>query len=147
MGESFPALTGRALGNSALTGRASCTRKIVSGCRSSMAGKVGKGDRVRVYPYREPTREQSPMPYIAAERRRAITGGSLPKDAGELNYAITALVDRFLKDKNGFRYADLNEAIGAIECAKFELYRRVAAPYEDQKIVEAGDVYTSIEPT
>ncbi|MEP7326868.1 MAG: hypothetical protein ABI836_13025 [Gemmatimonadota bacterium] len=87
------------------------------------------------------------MPYIAAERRRAITDGSLPKDPGELNYAITALVDRFLKDKNGFRYADLNEAIGAIECAKLELYRRVAAPYEDRKIAEAGDVYTSIKPT
>ena len=28
-----------------------------------------------------------------------------------------------------------------MECAKLELYRRVAAPYEDLKISEAGDVY------
>jgi len=33
------------------------------------------------------------------------------------------------------------DAIGALECAKLELYRRVAAPYEDTKIAENGDVY------
>ena len=31
--------------------------------------------------------------------------------------------------------------IGVLECAKLELYRRVAAPYEDDKIDENGDVY------
>jgi hypothetical protein len=36
----------------------------------------------------------------------------------------------------------VNEAIGVLECAKLELYRRVAAPYEDEKIAESGDVYT-----
>lgn len=32
-------------------------------------------------------------------------------------------------------------AKGAIECAKLEFVRRVVSPYEDQKILENGDVY------
>lgn len=34
-----------------------------------------------------------------------------------------------------------SEIIGALECCKLELYRRIAAPYEDIKIGENGDVY------
>ena len=37
-------------------------------------------------------------------------------------------------------YADINSAIGVLECAKLELYRRQAAPYEDKKIEENGEV-------
>ena len=51
---------------------------------------------------------------------------------------------RAAKDAGRTRYAHLNEAIGVLECAKLELYRRVAAPYEDEKIAESGDVYTVI---
>ena len=32
-------------------------------------------------------------------------------------------------------------AIGALEAAKLEFYRRVVAPYEDQKMLDNGDVY------
>jgi len=85
------------------------------------------------------------MPYIKPDRRKAILAGAKPQDPGELNFAITALVDRYLEDKGEIRYAHLNEVIGAIDCAKLELYRRVAAPYEDQKITENGDVYRSIK--
>jgi hypothetical protein len=53
------------------------------------------------------------------------------------------VVDSYLKDKGEIRYARLNEVIGAIDCAKLELYRRIAAPYEDKKITENGDVYRS----
>ena len=81
------------------------------------------------------------MPYIRQERREAILAGAKPQDAGELNFAITALVDNYLKDRGAMRYAHLNEVIGAMDCAKLELYRRVAAPYEDKKIAESGDVY------
>jgi len=83
------------------------------------------------------------MPYIKPERRNAILAGAKPQDAGELNFAITVLVDNFLKDKGEIRYSHLNEVIGALDCAKLELYRRVAAPYEDEKIAENGDVYHS----
>ena len=39
------------------------------------------------------------------------------------------------------RYSKINALIGVLECAKLELYRRVAAPYENDKIDENGDVY------
>ena len=35
----------------------------------------------------------------------------------------------------------------ALECAKLELYRRLAAPYEDEKRKETGDVYRSLPDT
>lgn len=73
------------------------------------------------------------MPYITPERREAILAGAKPQDPGELNFAITTLVDSYLQDKGGIRYGHLNEVIGALDCAKLELYRRVAAPYEDKK--------------
>lgn len=81
------------------------------------------------------------MPYIIPERRkRLVEGNELPDSAGELNYLITKLVDRYIQ-VHGRNYRTLNEAIGVLECAKLELYRRVAAPYEDEKIKENGDVY------
>lgn len=86
------------------------------------------------------------MPYVNQEARARIDAGERPRDAGELNYAITRMVDAYLAGLAGeagrLRYAHLNEAIGVLECAKLELYRRVAAPYEDEKITESGDVYT-----
>lgn len=59
--------------------------------------------------------------------------------AGNLNYAITKLIDSLYD----LRYSEINEAVGALECAKLELYRRVAGPYEDLKAIENGDVYKS----
>jgi hypothetical protein len=86
------------------------------------------------------------MPYIAQDARTRIDEGAVPENAGELNYALTRLVDAYLaraaKTDGRLRYAHVNEAIGVLECAKLELYRRIAAPYEDEKIAESGDVYT-----
>ena len=84
------------------------------------------------------------MPYIDDRARKRLADGGVPETSGELNYAITRLVDEYLVRAGGVRYAHLNEAIGALECAKLELYRRVAAPYEDTKIEESGDVYESL---
>ena len=83
------------------------------------------------------------MPYIDREARERIGRGDPPQNAGELNYALTRLVDDFLSRKGELRYAHLNEAMGALECAKLEVYRRLAAPYEDKKKEESGDVYRS----
>lgn len=85
------------------------------------------------------------MPYIAPKDRERLEGGGRPATAGELNYAITRLVDDYLVRKGGLRYGHLNEVMGALECAKLELYRRLAVPYEDRKIEEAGDVYRAKE--
>ena len=79
------------------------------------------------------------MPYIDPEARTRLAAGDMPASAGELNYAITVLVDAYA---GRVRYAHLNEAIGVLECAKLELYRRVTAPYEDEKMAESGDVYS-----
>lgn len=83
------------------------------------------------------------MPYIKKERRKEINSGVTPADVGELNYAITKMVDQYIIENGGLRYARINDAIGALECAKMELYRRIAVPYEDGKIESDGDVYES----
>jgi len=61
-------------------------------------------------------------------------------NAGELNYLITRLCITFMND-NGKNYQNINNVVGALEGAKMEFYRRYAAPYEDTKIKENGDVY------
>lgn len=84
------------------------------------------------------------MPYVDAEARKRLDTGGAPQSAGELNYLITRLVDGYLGRRGAPRYQDLNEAVGALECAKLELYRRLAAPYEDRKMREHGDVYEAL---
>lgn len=81
------------------------------------------------------------MPYVAPQARDELAAGSRPSNAGELNYALTTIVNAFIKDY-GLSYATVNSCVGVLECAKLELYRRIAAPYEDKKIIENGDVYT-----
>ena len=81
------------------------------------------------------------MPYIDADARKRMDAGAKAGTPGELNYAITRIADDYLVRKGKLRYAHLNEVIGALECAKLEFYRRLAAPYEDQKIASEGDVY------
>ena len=58
---------------------------------------------------------------------------------GELNYLITKLGLLYLH-KHGKSYNTISDVIKAMECAKLEFYRRVAVPYEDQKIIDNGDV-------
>lgn len=81
------------------------------------------------------------MPYVKNSDRIRLDSGANPETAGELNYMITKTVDAYLNRKSP-GYADFNEAIGVLECAKLELYRRIVAQYEDIKITENGDVYT-----
>ena len=91
------------------------------------------------------------MPYIPDEKRdgfeNALTSlvarmiACDEKDrAGMMNYCISTLMSKTLK-AHGTNYALLNELIGVLECAKLELYRRVASPYEDLKIQSNGDVF------
>jgi hypothetical protein len=66
--------------------------------------------------------------------------GSEGFEAGELNYIITTLTHQYV-NLHGKSYNTYNAAIGVLECAKQELYRRKIAPYEDKKIDENGDVF------
>ena len=87
------------------------------------------------------------MPYIKSEKRKkyemiiqelvSILKPLPPEEVdGDLNYVVTKL----LKEVYPLRYYHINKAVGVLECIKLEFYRRVAAPYEDLKIKESGDV-------
>lgn len=91
------------------------------------------------------------MPYIEKSDRRAldfsieslaIRLATYDEVAGKFNYSISKMLDIIIERK-GLNYANVNEFIGALECIKLELYRRIASPYEDKKIQENGDVYDS----
>lgn len=77
------------------------------------------------------------MPYIKKERREQMES---PQNAGELNFLFSIISRAYLEEK-GKNYQHINDIIGALEGAKLEMYRRIAAPYEDTKIQENGDVY------
>jgi len=69
--------------------------------------------------------------------------GPIPQNPGELNYIFSSFIDSYVKRK-GLSYTTLNEVIGVLECCKMEVYRRVAAPYEDRKLQINGDVFEDI---
>ena len=85
------------------------------------------------------------MPYIKQEdRNRFIKLVEMIdvqeiKSAGELNYLLTIMAHRFLNQKPE-NYQSYNDAIGALEGCKLELYRRHVGEYEDVKVRENGDV-------
>lgn len=81
------------------------------------------------------------MPYIKSVDKQVVVNEG-PRTAGELNFFITLTIQKYVLDK-GLSYQNINDVVGALEGAKMEFYRRVAAPYEDGKIVENGDVYVS----
>jgi len=97
------------------------------------------------------------MPYISRELRERLDGaietllarmgeeglggsaGLTAGGPGVVNYVITRIVAGACL-RGGTNYAKINEAVGVLECAKLEFYRRLAGPYEDKKIDASGDV-------
>lgn len=88
------------------------------------------------------------MPYIKKEDRAFLEDiakeavnelKKLPNDelVGNLNYIISKICWE-LSDPP--KYAKFNAIIGALECAKLEMYRRMISPYEDKKILQNGDI-------
>jgi hypothetical protein len=95
------------------------------------------------------------MPYISQDKRHqldpyiedlyhCLVGMRLDDEStnteGNLNYLITRLLMKIYGDRDSTRYSQINDAIGMLECCKLELYRKVAAPYENQKEHENGQV-------
>lgn len=92
------------------------------------------------------------MPYITKEKRKVLDDiiDNLHKELvnlqlddpdtnnmeGNLNYVIT----RLLRKVYGKSYRDINDSIGMLACVMLEHYRTFAAPYEDIKKEENGDV-------
>jgi hypothetical protein len=78
------------------------------------------------------------VPYITKQDREYVKS---PISAGQLNYFITRLCHQYLSDL-GVSYQNINSVIGALECAKLELYSEIARPYEMKKKYENGSVST-----
>lgn len=82
------------------------------------------------------------MPYVPADRRPVIRPHStaIAQTEGELNFQVTCLVVDYLQ-QHGLSYERIGDVTGALTNAAQEFYRRVAGPYEDEKIEKNGDVY------
>ena len=92
------------------------------------------------------------MPYIKAENRPAVENfidgivdhlvneDTEDSRAGILNYTISSIISRYLQAE-GVSYNRLNSLIGVLECAKLEIYRKVAVPYERNKCIMNGEVF------
>jgi hypothetical protein len=94
------------------------------------------------------------MPYIANDARGrldphihslakeicALTGddGHEAAFAGYLNYACTRLALAVIP---AVRYWSIATVVGVFKTVGDEFYRRVAAPYEDERAAQNGDVY------
>jgi hypothetical protein len=59
--------------------------------------------------------------------------------SGPLNYVITKLLIAWMGPRPC--YDNFNDVIGVLRCVELEMYRRMVAPYEDEKIAAHGDVY------
>jgi len=88
------------------------------------------------------------MPYIKQEDKNSIStdyisvlAAEIGDNPGKLNFVITCLINEALELSQNPSYLAISQAVTALECAKLELYRRIAGPYEDKKIKENGDVY------
>lgn len=88
------------------------------------------------------------MPYIDKEDRKKLdeavdgvvekfVGGAFADSLGNLNYVISRIVAGCIGKPS---YSKIAMATGVLENVKQELYRRMAAPYEDRKILENGDI-------
>ncbi len=93
------------------------------------------------------------MPYILETDREVIEQDLIdvgldwtPDNAGELNFVVSTFIANYIR-ANGLKDANVNEMIGALECAKMELNRVIIGPYEDIKIRENGPVYQGILPS
>lgn len=85
------------------------------------------------------------MPYIDQASRQELWHGRLAQTPGELNFVIAEICNAYLDMKcaGANNYSEFNEVIGVLECQKLELYRRLVAPYEDKKLEQSGDVYST----
>lgn len=86
------------------------------------------------------------MPYIKPISRSMLKSTTdaieqnPPITIGDLNYIMTKTCHSYLNKQLQLNYQAYNDVIGALECCKLEMYRRLVSSYEDEKIAENGDV-------
>ncbi len=78
------------------------------------------------------------MPYINDKDKQSLETGHI-LTPGQLNYMIHGLLAKYLEDRV-LSYQAINDIMGVLVCVQAEFYRRLAAPYENQKIAHNGDV-------
>ena len=81
------------------------------------------------------------MPYIKHKRKAQLAINDTPKNVGELNYSICVLIQNYIDEHGPANYELLNSIHGVLDCVDKEIYRRLTAPYEDEKIKENGDIF------
>ncbi len=92
------------------------------------------------------------MPYILEKDRKSLQKHvdvdrvcdyfsimSLREFAGNLNYLITRIVNRFVK-VDGKKYFTFAVIVGTLICCVLEIYRKRVVPYEEIKEKENGSV-------
>lgn len=94
------------------------------------------------------------MPYIKPEGRQwldrpidelveAIQSGNKMTDeeflsiCGEINYTISSFIGKLIDEPS---YSKIAMITGVLENIKQEFYRRIASPYETNKMVQNGDI-------
>lgn len=95
------------------------------------------------------------MPYISQDKRHVLDpviddlhrslvelemDDEMNNMEGNVNYIFSRLLLMVYGDRDSTRYAQINDAMGVLASVQAEYYRKVAAPYEDQKAFENGDV-------
>ncbi len=84
------------------------------------------------------------MPYIDKKKREQFKDyldvlGDKIETGGDMNYCFSMICKKFI-EKYGENYLNHSECISALEGATLEWYRMRVAPYEDNKIVQNGDL-------
>ena len=91
------------------------------------------------------------MPYIKQEERgqynehtdalaeRVVDANTGRIKAGDLNYVFTRILYGVFMHA-GTSYEKINALIGVLEACKLEHYRKMAAPYENIKNEQNGDI-------
>ena len=86
------------------------------------------------------------MPYIK-EKLRGLYNGYIRNITNILNRKTkgkagntTYVIYKLVKDTNPECFDDYCRMIGVLECSKLEFYRRHVSKYEEEKMVENGDV-------
>lgn len=86
------------------------------------------------------------MPYIKDERRELFDDlirkiKNRINDKGDLNYVISELTAQLILE-TGISYTNISNWIDGVHGAERELTRQLLNPYEDQKIMENGQLRT-----
>ena len=90
------------------------------------------------------------MPYINQDARvkfDLLDDLTIPGSPGELNYVISSIINKYFLQAGKLNYTKINEVIGALECCKLEVYRRLASDLETFKCAVNGDVFDIQELT